>query len=106
VAAINPDAPPAVSQGQLVVAIKTELKRLGCYFAPIDSNWQAPALRKAIEDFAVRTHRAKVPDAPATELLEDLKARGGRVCAPDCGPRERESSGRCSIASGNVFGEQ
>src|SRR5262249_37947040 len=39
VAAVNPAAPPAVSQGQLVVAIKTELKRLGCYFEPIDSNW-------------------------------------------------------------------
>ncbi len=95
VAAVNPAAPPAVSQGQLVVAIKTELKRLGCYFAPIDSNWQAPALRKAIEDFAVRTHRPKAPDAPATEFLEDLKARSGRVCVPDCGPRERESNGRC-----------
>jgi len=95
VAAVNPDAPPAVSQGQLVVAIKTELKRLGCYFAPIDSNWQAPALRKAIEDFAVRMHRTKVPDAPATEFLEDLKARNGRVCVPDCGPREQESNGRC-----------
>jgi uncharacterized caspase-like protein len=96
VAAINPDGPPAaVSPGQLVVAIKTELNRLGCYFAPIDSNWQTPALRKAIEDFAVRTHRTKVPDAPAAELLEDLKTRGGRVCAPDCGPRERESNGRC-----------
>jgi uncharacterized caspase-like protein len=95
VAAVNPDAPPAVDRGQLVVAIKTELNRLGCYFAPIDANWQTPALRKAIENFATRTHRTKVPDAPATELLEDLKARAGRVCASDCGPRERESNGRC-----------
>jgi len=101
VAAVNPDAPPVppvppvVSPGQLVVAIKTELKRLGCYFAPIDSNWQAPALRTAIEDFAVRTHRPTTPDAPTTEFLEDLKARSGRVCVPDCGPRERESNGRC-----------
>ncbi len=94
-AAVNPDAPPAADQGQLVVAIKTELNRLGCYFAPMDSNWQTPALRKAIENFATRTHRAQVPDAPATELLDDLKARSGRVCAPDCGPRERESNGRC-----------
>ena len=95
VAAVIPDVPPAVDQGQLVIAIKTELNRLGCYYAPIDANWQTPALRKAIENFATRTHRAKVPDAPASELLEDLKGRGGRVCAPDCGPRERESNGRC-----------
>jgi Caspase domain len=95
VAAVNPDAQPAVDQGQLIIAIKTELSRLGCYFASIDSNWQTPALRKAIENFATRTHRAKVPEAPATELLEDLKARGGRICALDCGPRERESNGRC-----------
>ena len=94
-AAVNPDKPPALNEGQLVFAIKTELNRLGCYFAPIDSNWQAPALRKAIADFATRTHRAKVPDAPAPELLEDLKARSGRICAPECGPRERESNGRC-----------
>ena len=94
-AAVNPDKPPALNEGQLVFAIKTELNRLGCYFAPIDSNWQAPALRKAIADFATRTHRAKLPDAPAPELLEDLKARSGRICAPECGPRERESNGRC-----------
>jgi hypothetical protein len=97
VAVVNPEPPPAVSQGQLIVAIKTELKRLGCYFEPVDSNWPTPKLRKAIEEFSVRTHRAKVtpPDAPPTELLEDLKARSGRVCAPECGPRERESDGRC-----------
>jgi hypothetical protein len=94
-AAVNPDKPPALNEGQLVFAIKTELNRLGCYFAPIDSNWQVPALRKAIADFATRTHRAKLPDAPAPELLEDLKARSGRICAPECGPRERESNGRC-----------
>jgi hypothetical protein len=94
-AAVNPDKPPALNEGQLVFAIKTELNRLGCYFAPIDSNWQAPALRKAIEDFATRTHRAKLPDAPAPELLEDLKARSGRICVPECGLRERESNGRC-----------
>jgi hypothetical protein len=94
-AAVNPDKPPTLNEGQLVFAIKTELNRLGCYFAPIDSNWQAPALRKAIADFATRTHRAKLPDAPAPELLEDLKARSGRICAPECGPRERESNGRC-----------
>ncbi len=99
VAAINPDQPPvinpATNEGQLVVAIKTELNRLGCYFAPVDSNWQAPALRKAIADFAARTRQAKLPDGPAPEFLEDLKARSGRVCVPDCGRRERESNGRC-----------
>ncbi len=99
VAAINPDQPPAINpatnEGQLVVAIKTELNRLGCYFAPVDSNWQAPALRKAIADFAARTRQAKLPDGPAPEFLEDLKARSGRVCVPDCGRRERESNGRC-----------
>jgi uncharacterized caspase-like protein len=94
-AALNPDKPPAVNEGQLILAIKTELNRLGCYFAPIDSNWQTPAMRKAITDFAVRTHLAKVPDAPAPELLEDLKARSGRICTPACGPRERESNGQC-----------
>ena len=94
-AAVTPDKPPGMNEGQLVFAIKTELSRLGCYFAPIDQNWQAPALRKAIADFAVRTHRTKLPDGPAPELLEDLKARSGRVCVPDCGPRERESNGRC-----------
>ncbi len=82
-----------------VAALTTQAQTLtvqaGDRIAPIDSNWQAPALRTAIEDFAVRTHRPKTPDAPTTEFLEDLKARSGRVCVPDCGPRERESNGRC-----------
>jgi hypothetical protein len=95
VAAINPATPLAADEGQLTVAIKTELNRLGCYFAPIDSNWQVPALRKAIEEFASRTHRIKVPDEPEPELLEELKARGGRVCLTNCGPREQEKNGRC-----------
>jgi hypothetical protein len=94
-AAINPDAPPSLGQGQLVFEIKTELSRLGCYFAPIDSNWQTPELRKAIKDFAARTHRNKVPEDPAPQLLEDLKARSGRVCVTTCGPREQERDGRC-----------
>jgi hypothetical protein len=99
VAAIDLGTPPGVDKGQLTIAIKTELNRLGCYFAPIDSNWQVPALRKAIEDFAARTHRIKVLDDPAPELLEELKARGGRVCATNCGPREQERNGRCVAKS-------
>ncbi len=95
VAAVNLDAPPGLSQGQLVFGIKTELNRLGCYFAPIDSNWQTPALRKSIKDFAARTHLTKVPTVPAPELLDDLKARSGRVCVPSCGPRDQERDGRC-----------
>jgi hypothetical protein len=94
-AAVKPVAPPGLSQGELVFEIKTELNRLGCYFAPIDSNWQTPELRKAIKDFAARTHRTKPPDGPAPELLADLKARSGRVCVPNCGPREQERDGRC-----------
>ncbi len=92
---LNPEKPTGMDEGQLVLAIKTELSRLGCYSAPVDSNWQTPALRKAIADFAARTHLAKVPDSPAPQLLEDLKARNGRICGPDCGPREQESNGRC-----------
>jgi hypothetical protein len=84
-----------MDEGLLVVAIKTELSRLACYSAPIDSNWQTPALRKAITDFAARTHLAKVPDSPAQQFLDDLKARSGRICAPVCGPREQEKDGRC-----------
>ncbi len=79
----------------LVIAIKKELHRLGCYFAPINPNWQTPTLRKAIENFATRTHAAKVPDAPTTELLEDLKARRDGVCETTCGPHEREKDGGC-----------
>jgi hypothetical protein len=91
----EPEKPPLLAAGQLVVAIKTELSRLGCYSAPIDANWQTPALHKSLADFAARTHLAKIPDAPAPQLLDDLRSRGGRICVPDCGPRETESDGRC-----------
>src|SRR5262249_61112478 len=91
-AALNP---AGLDEGPLVIAIKTELNRLGCYSDVIDSNWQSPALRKAIADFAARTHLAKVPAGPAPQLLNDLKARGGRICGPECGPREQESNGQC-----------
>jgi hypothetical protein len=94
-AALNPEKPIDVDEGKLVYAIETELRRLGCYSASMDSNWQNPAIRKAIADFAIRTRLAKVPENPTPELLDDLKARGGPVCAPACGPRERENNGSC-----------
>jgi hypothetical protein len=102
-AALAPEKPPVLDEGQLVIAIKTELGRLGCLSAPIDADWQSPAVRKAVADFAARTHLAKIPDSPAQQLLEDLKARGGRICAPECGPREHESNGKCvpKICAGN-----
>jgi hypothetical protein len=100
VAAVNPDRPPAaepsgMDEAQRVVGIKTELRRLGCYVDPIDANWNTPALRKAITDFATRTHLAKIPNSPAQPFLDDLKSRSGQICAPACGPREQESDGRC-----------
>jgi uncharacterized caspase-like protein len=92
---LNLEKPAGMDEGKLVAAIKTELNRLGCYFDAVDSNWQTPALRKALTDFAARTHLAKVPDSPALQLLDDLKSRSGRVCGPACGPREQESNGQC-----------
>ena len=91
-ASLNPEVP---DEGKLVYAIGTELRRLGCYSKSPDSNWQNPGIRKAVANFANRTHLAKVPENPTLELLEDLKVRGGPVCAPTCGPREREDGGRC-----------
>ena len=100
---LNLEKPAGMDEGRLVAAIKTELNRLGCYFDAVDSNWQTPALRRALTDFAARTHLAKVPDSPAPQLLEDLKSRTGRICGPACGPREQESNGQCiaKICTGN-----
>jgi uncharacterized caspase-like protein len=95
IAAVDPETPAAIDERKLAVAIESELRRLGCYAAATSADWQSPAFRKAVADFAVRTHLAKVPEQPTPELLDDLKARGGPVCTPTCGPREREDQGRC-----------
>src|SRR5258706_13132585 len=68
VAAINPDQPPAINpamnEGQLVVAIMMELNRIGCYFDPVDSIWQDPALSYVIASFAARHLQLKLHDDP------------------------------------------
>ncbi len=104
VAALSSDTPAGINEGQLVLAIQAELTRLGCYLAPLDSNWRAPALRKAVTDFAARTHLANLPTGPTSDLLDDLKARSGRICPTDCGPREHEVGGRC-VAKTCAHGE-
>lgn len=77
----------------------TRLRRLGCLSASVDSNWQNSAIRKAVREFANRTHLARVPENPSDEFLDDLKARGGPICALTCGPHEREKDGRCIAKS-------
>jgi hypothetical protein len=85
----------ALSGGALVEAIKTELKRIGCYAGPIDDNWTARQTDLTLKKFA-KASGSQAPDKPTTDFLVLLRSRSGRVCPLECGKREVEKDGQCA----------
>jgi hypothetical protein len=74
-------AEPELKGEALVRAIKAELKRVGCYTGPIDSDWQAAPARVSMQKFS-RTAGIPVTE-PTNALLDAIKVRTERVCPPE-----------------------
>jgi hypothetical protein len=79
----------------LVKQIKTELKRVGCYFGSIDGNWAVPQVKPSVEKFVKYASVSGAIIDPSVELLDSIRAKTGRVCPLQCSPREIERNGVC-----------
>lgn len=96
----SPSKPADVlSGGDLVVAIKQELKRVGCYSGSVDNNWTSAETKLSVGKFAKYANLSVAPDDPAIDLLDALRGKSGRVCPLVCGAREVEQNGRCVVKS-------
>jgi uncharacterized caspase-like protein len=91
--------PPAASPagpapGEIVRLLQTELRRVGCFNAAIDGNWNAGS-RRALENFN-RFSGMKVDAKMATpDAIDAIKQRSSRVCPLECGAGMRADGERC-----------
>jgi len=97
-ASIAPSATGSVGltseQRALVAPIEGELRRIGCY-PGADQNWDAPAVRLGVAEYARYAKLAATPTLPDPSLLDSLKALRDRLCPAECSPRETAVNGRC-----------
>ena len=92
-------APPAATdtetRTQLVRAVQTELKRIGCDPGNIDGQWGERA-KEALRQYARAAKVALASDEPDAELLRTLVERSGRVCAVKCAQGLTLINGACA----------
>jgi uncharacterized caspase-like protein len=91
----TPEGPAAPTGSALVLEIKKELKRVGCYSGKIDDNWKSPETKQSLAKFAKVANLAKVPDEPDARFLNSVSSQITRVCPIECGKNEVESNGKC-----------
>ena len=108
VAVLPPPAEPVAPQpprGDLVQAIKRELKRVGCYDGAVDDNWGERSLRRSIGRFVRYAKFSGTADEPNSDFLDALRGSDHGVGPLECGPRETERNGRC-VAKGCPDGQR
>jgi protein involved in polysaccharide export with SLBB domain len=76
-----PAAPPPPSNA-LIQEIKKELKRVGCYFGPVDDNWRSSDLKRSLQSFVTFAKVANMPDQPTLDFLDSIRGKSARVCPP------------------------
>ena len=87
--------PPQPSRGELALAIKKELKRVGCYDGAINDKWGEATLARSVRQFAKYAKFSGVADEPSSDFLDALRGSDPGVCPLECGPRETQRGGRC-----------
>jgi hypothetical protein len=92
--AASKEATMAPDQNALIRSLKAELRRLGCYSGPIDEDWQSPATKRALSE--LNRYASLAPLTASPELLNDLKAKSGRLCPLLCPRGQTERNGRCA----------
>ena len=98
VASIAPSASRATGltseQRALAIPIEAELRRIGCY-PGADQDWDSPAVRLGVAEYARYARLTATPTLPDATLLDSLKGLRERVCPIECSPREAPVNGRC-----------
>jgi Caspase domain len=86
---------PPMSRGDLILAIKRQLRRVGCYPGKIDESWGDAALTRAITQFVKQARFSGATGEPSYDFLDALSATGSGICTLECGRREVARNGRC-----------
>ena len=93
------ERPSEMSGGALIIEIKRELKRVGCYAGRIDDQWGTAEVKSAIRKFLGRTNLAEAPEGPTLDFRDAVRSRSSRTCPLECSRREIERDGRCVAKS-------
>jgi hypothetical protein len=98
-AAEKPLAPPLASSplsgSALIMEIKKELKRVGCYSGGIDDKWMSGGTQESVRKFARYAKLSSNPDEPGEIFLTAIKGKSERICPLECSANEVEKDGRC-----------
>jgi hypothetical protein len=90
---------PGLSGSALILEIKRELKRIGCYTGRIDDKWITADTRASVQKFIRRASFASLTDEPTERFLDAVRAKSDRVCPLECGAREVARDGQCVAKS-------
>jgi uncharacterized caspase-like protein len=75
----------AVDDRAIVLEIKKELTRVGCYTGRIDDdNWTTADTKASLSKFAKFAKLSKAPEEPSGDLLKAIKGKNDRVCPQEC----------------------
>jgi hypothetical protein len=91
----NKSSFPPISGGALVVAIKRELRRIGCYTGSLDDNWNTTDTRASVQRFMKYANLQPRLDEPTESFLNALRTKLDRVCPPGCGDHPAGKDGNC-----------
>jgi hypothetical protein len=72
--------PPPLQGRQLILALQTELNRVGCYSGTVDGEWGNQS-RRAVEAFRDSSGITIAATEPSPDLLDALKTRSTVVCS-------------------------
>jgi hypothetical protein len=99
---LPPDPPKVVpfpvaplSESALIIEIKRELKRVGCYGGRVDDKWVTSDTDSSVHKFLKYTNVPLTTDGPTGEFLDAVRHSSDRVCPLECGVFEVALGGRC-----------
>lgn len=87
--------PPPPTGSELILEIKKELRRVGCYTGKVDDDWKSADTKQSLAKFAKIASLAKTPEEPDAVFLNSVRSQITRVCPIECGKNEVESKGQC-----------
>jgi hypothetical protein len=90
---------PALSRSALIIEIKKELKRVGCYTGREDDKWTTADTKASVQRFIANSNFAISTDDPTERFLDAVRTKSDRVCPVECGAREVVRNGRCVAKS-------
>ena len=84
-----------MSRNDLVLAIKRQLRRVGCFPGKIDESWGDAALTRAITQFVRQAKFSSATSEPSYDFLDAVSASGPGLCSLECGKGQVARNGRC-----------